>query len=615
MHLRTIGHQSNKNTGRNMCHNANYDLEAFEAKFDTHMAKTFDVPTDEDAVVLKPLFEVLLGMPKISQNELRKLTVPYKNQKYFKNSFLIQALYILTGKGKMTVEQEDHVLNLLRVKRGKSHSGIISITTFMSGRPKWTTANGEVKEQLFTCKWNCYYCPNEGDLQPRSYLKQEPGVMRANRYGFDACQQVWARMETLYHLGHKMDGSKLEILILGGTFSSFPDEYCDEFIRDTYYAANVFLDNEKRGRKSMKEEININKDARCRIISVTLETRPDCINKRELIRFRSYGCTRVQLGFQHIDNAILKGVNRQCTIERAIKGLKLLKDTCFKCDQHWMPNLPNSSPEKDRDMLIYQLLGRKSETRVEQKGDISWEYHDVARPDLCGDQIKLYPTETTAYTEIEKWYREGKYVPYPVEDMTQLLYDTKKAMYPWIRVNRLVRDISKPYIICSSNHPNSGQIILDMLKQNGDVCWCTRCREAKEKEWDGTYQLVVRQYEASGGIEYFVSAESPDKLTLYGFARLRLCQPAVEVFPELEGCALIRELHVYSNMNPVGENLKTVQHHGIGKKLMATAEQIAKDNGYDRIAVISGIGVQRYYEKIGYFNDSEGKGDFMIKHF
>lgn len=596
-----------------MCHNANYDLEAFEAKFDHHMAKTFDVPTDEDAVVLKPLFEVLLGMPKISQNELRKLTIPYKNQKYFKNSFLIQALYLLTGKGEMTAAQEDHILNLLRVKRGKSHSGIISCTIFTSAYPEYIDPEtGELKKQMFSCAYLCSFCPNSADM-PKSYLRQEPGVMRAIRYNFDACGQMWGRLETLYHLGHKID--KIEVIILGGTVSNYPIPYREQFARDTYYAANVFGDKEQRERKSLKEEMNINKCARCRIIGITMETRPDKINKHEIIRLRSYGCTRIQLGVQHLDNDVLKANNRQCTTERYIKALQLLKNCAFKVDIHIMFNLHGSSPEKDRTMLLNRFFGGNVPTNICQKGETSWETYDIAESDISMDYVKLYPCEVTPYTDLEKWYNEGKYVPYPVEEVINILYETKRVMYPWVRTARIGRDIPMGYRICSSDPPNVGQIVLAMLEKNGHRCKCIRCRQCNEKAWDGTYQLIVRQYEASGGLEYFISAESQDKSTLYGFTRLRLCQPAIEVFPELEGCALIRELHVYSNMNPVGENLKTVQHQGIGKKLIATAETIAQENKYDKMAIIAGIGVQGFYAKIGYFNDSEGKGDFMIKHF
>ena len=448
---------------------------------------------------------------------------------------------------------------------------------------------------------------------PKSYLRQEPGVMRASRYNFDACGQMWGRMEALYHLGHKID--KLETQILGGTWDSYPIPYRNQFVRDTYYAANTFWDKEKRGRKSLKEEIDINKTAKCRMIGLTIEQRPDSINKQEIIRMRSYGCTRIQLGVQHLDNDILKANNRQCTTERFIKSLKLLKDCCYKIDIHIMFNLYGSSPEKDRRMMLEQFFGGTHPVESYIKDGLSWEIYEIAKPDVSMDYVKLYPLEVTPYTEIEKWYREGKYVPYPEEHLTDILYDTKRAMYPWVRCSRLIRDIPMGYKICSSDQPNTGQIIYDKLKANGHTCRCIRCREIKEREWDGTYQVVVRQYEASGGTEYFISAESQDKSILYGFTRLRLCQPAIEVFPELEGCALIRELHVYSNMNPVGENLKTVQHQGIGKKLIATAETIAQENKYDKIAIIAGIGVQGFYAKIGYFNDSEGKGDFMIKHF
>jgi ELP3 family radical SAM enzyme/protein acetyltransferase len=595
-----------------MCQNPNYDLEAFEKRIDDFISREFEVPSQEDAMKLKPIIEELIHTETITQLSLHKMLSKRKLMQYRKNSFIIQSLYLLIEMGEIDAKHEDHIKNLLRVKRGKSHSGIISVTILTSPYPSYKTDDGTVKKQMFTCKYNCHYCPNEPG-QPKSYLKAEPAVARANRYEFDACQQMWGRMSSLYNIGHKID--KIECLILGGSWASYPEQYREEFIRDTYYAANTFCDKEKREKLSMKEEMIINKDARCRIIGLTLETHPSDINKREIQLLRSYGCTRLQLGVQHLDNEILKAVNRRCTTERLAKSLQLLKNSCFKIDEHIMPNLPFSSPEKDRHMMLDRFLGQKSPMYTEMRDGIEWEIYDVAEPDIQGDQWKIYPCETVPYTEIEKWYRNGDYKPYAEEDLFKLIYDTKLAMFPWIRCNRLIRDISKPYIICSSNHPNTGQLILDELKKNGHRCACIRCAEVKEKDWDGTYKLLVRHYKASGGDEYFISATSDDKYTLYGFCRLRLCSPAVDIFPELENCGLIRELHVYSNMNPVGENQNTVQHKGIGKKLISLAENIAQKNNRQGVAIIAGIGVQRYYEKQGYTNDSEGKGDFMIKYF
>jgi ELP3 family radical SAM enzyme/protein acetyltransferase len=332
----------------------------------------------------------------------------------------------------------------------------------------------------------------------------------------------------------------------------------------------------------------------------------------------------VQLGVQHIDDDILKGINRQCTTERFKRSLRLLKDVGYKVDIHIMANLPFSSPERDRVMLIDRFLGMRS-APVRRVGDGDGDgvdeiiEYDIAEPDLSADQWKLYPCETVPYTEIEKWYREGTYVPYAKEALYDLLYDTKKAMYPWIRCNRIIRDIPKGYIIASSDDPNTGQQILDDLRARGDVCMCIRCREVKERKWDGSYKLRVRLYKASGGDEYFISAESDDEIVLYGFIRLRIrseegAVAANEIFPELFGCALIRELHVYGVMSPVGAG-GGKQHKGVGKVLLTCAEHIAKNRGCGAVSVISGVGVQRYYERHGYLCDSEGRGHFMIKYF
>lgn len=603
-----------------MCSNPDYDLEAFERRLDDCLQKTFDTPSKEDALKFVPIFEKLQTCTSINTTELNKLLAQHKLTQYRKNSFLIQSLYILADEGIVSEDVQKHVIDLLRIKRCKSHSGILSITVFTSPYPSYVDDDGNVKEQKFTCNWNCHYCPNEPG-QPRSYLKGEPGVLRANRYGFDACQQMWGRLSSLHSIGHTIKGAKLEVLVLGGTFTSYPVKYREQFMRDIYYAANTALDKQKRDRLTLADEIKMNRDAEVRVIGLTVEFRPDCVTRQELYRLRSYGCTRVQLGVQHIDNDVLKAINRQCTTERFRKSLKLLKDVGYKVDIHIMTNLPFASPEVDRDMLISKLLGMRSPPRIEEGDDgIRYEYYDVAEPDLSADQWKLYPCETVPYTEIEKWYRDGTYMPYAKDVLYKILYDTKLAMYPWIRTNRIIRDIPKGYIIASSDEPNMGQILLDDLKKNGDRCMCIRCREVKEKTWDQNYKLVVRQYKASGGLEFFISAESCDLATLYGFIRLRL-RPmernvADEIFPELEGCALIRELHVYGNMKALGDASHTAtQHKGIGKQLLATAEDIAAKNGYTSIAVIAGVGVQRYYEKQGYTNDSEGKGNYMIKYF
>lgn len=600
-----------------MCHNPDYDLESYEKTLDKHLASEFVVPVMEDAVRFLPMFIELIDMKSLSHLELQRLLAKHKLMKYRKNSYIIQCLYMLESH--FTEAQQDHIIHLLKIKRCKSHSGILSITVFTSPNPSYTDPlNGQRKTQEFTCHWNCHYCPNEPG-QPRSYLKGEPGVMRANRYEFDAEQQMKGRLMSLYHIGHKVRGAKLEVLILGGTWTSYPVEYREEFIRDLYYTANTFHDL-KREKLSLDEEVDINRDSNsCRIIGLTVEFRPDCISRQELYRLRSYGCTRVQLGVQHINDDILKKINRQCTTAKFKRALKLLKDVGYKVDIHIMANLPGASAEIDRDMMLNKFLGMNGEKCVERKDDgTEWITYDISEPDLSADQWKLYPCETVPYTEIEKWYREGSYVPYEKDALYKILYDTKKAMYPWIRCNRIIRDIPKGYIIASSDEPNTGQMILDDLKKNGDMCMCIRCREVKEQDWDGSWVTRVHHYRGSGGDEYFIAAESADLTVLYGFVRLRVrgdSEESNKIFPELEGCSLIRELHVYGIMNPVGgEQVEAKQQHkGIGKHLVHMAEHIAKMIHQCRgVAVISGIGVQKYYEKLGY-QRSMGKGDYMIK--
>lgn len=602
-----------------MCCNTEYDLEAFERRLDGYLQKEIESPTFDEATQLLPIFEELKHVTTITTPELNKMLAKQHLLQYRKHSFLIQSLYMLASADMIDEELQNHVLNLLRIKRCKSHSGVMSITVFTSPYPTYVDEEGTLKEQRFTCNWNCHYCPNEPG-QPRSYLKGEPGVLRANRYGFDACRQVWGRLTSLHNIGHITKGAKLEILILGGTFTSYPVPYREQFIRDIYYAANTFHDKGvRRDRMSLKEEIDVNKDAECRVIGLTVEFRPDSITKQELYRLRSYGCTRVQLGVQHIDDGILKGINRQCTTDRLKKSLKLLKDVGYKVDIHIMANLPFSTPDIDRDMLINKFLGLTAPTDVHvDDAGVRHETYHIAEPDLSADQWKLYPCETVPYTEIAKWYEEGKYVPYEKEKLYGILYDTKRAMYPWIRTNRIIRDIPKGYIIASSDDPNTGQMILDDLKRNGHTCICIRCREVKEREWGDKYTIVMRHYKASDGDEVFISAESEDLSTLYGFTRLRLRgenSQADDIFPELKGCALIRELHVYGNMASVGAHKPALaQHKGVGKKLLQIAEDVARTKGYHAVAVISGIGVQRYYEKQGYINESKGKGDYMIKY-
>ena len=299
------------------------------------------------------------------------------------------------------------IKQLLVKKASKSQSGVLVITVLTAPYP---IVNG--KKQKFSCAWNCYYCPNEPD-QPRSYLHDEPAVKRANENGFDAVLQFTDRAATLAMNGHPVD--KIELLVLGGTWASYPHEYQEEFVRDLFYAANTFGDrgeNCRKERLSLAEEQRMNESAEAKIIGLTLETRPDTIDAFELRRLRHYGCTRVQLGVQHTDDTVLKKINRGCYTADTIAALALLKDACYKVDIHLMPNLPGSSIAIDTAMFERVL----------------YDEH------LQADQWKIYPCEIVPWTVIKKWHDEGSYHPYGEEELSEVLAVCKRQVR-WSTLN------------------------------------------------------------------------------------------------------------------------------------------------------------------------------------
>jgi len=486
---------------------------------------------------------------------------------------------------------------LLQKRPSRNSSGVTIITLLTSPHPDG---------QNFSCKHNCYYCPDEtikngadADM-PRSYLKKEPAVARGYRNGWDACSQMNERIHTLFINGHEID--KLEIIIEGGTYTEYPEKYLERFHRDIIYTANTYFDDKKRKPLSIEEEIEINATAKMRIIGICVETRPDALfddNKVSwLIRFRKWGITRVQLGVQHTDNYILKKINRGHTIEDSIKAIQYLKNNGFKVDIHLMPDLPFSSPEKDKDMF-----------------DFIFKSYSI-----WADQIKIYPCEVTSYTVIKKWHESGKYQPYAQTNEKEFKNVIKYAMEicpPWIRLPRIVRDIPLSYIQGGNMYPNLRQMLNNEFEKEKKISMDIRVRECyrhpEYKIEDAGY--IIRKYYHNNDVDYFISLESKDKKCLFGFIRLRVVneknKKQIE-FPCLENMGLIRELHVYGNVVPVGYKKEgDTQHKGIGKQLLKLAEEQAYKDNCIGTAVISGIGVIKYYEKRGYHMENT----YMIKRF
>lgn len=522
-----------------------------------------------------------------------------KHRIYCKKNVLVYTYRRMIECG--AIENDPYVWTFIQKRPARNMSGVTIITVLTSPRPHG---------QQFSCKHNCYYCPNEPahegnnwTPQPRSYLSKEPAVARANRNDFDAIQQMTDRMQSLLLNGHEID--KLEIIIEGGTYTEYPVDYLREFHRDLVYCANTFFDDApiKRAKLTIEEEIAMNANAKVRIIGICIETRPDALyddtqQESWLRRFRKWGVTRVQLGVQHTNNSILKRINRGHTIEDAANAIQLLKDNCFKVDIHLMPDLPFSSPEEDKKMF---------ETVFNT-------------PLLQPDQVKIYPCEVTPWTVIQKWHESGKYKPYAQTNERGLLDVVKYGMElcpPWVRLPRVIRDIPLTYIEGGNMYPNLRQMLTSELEKEGKTIMDIRSRECGRNVHYKIENAVflIRTYETKNGTEYFISCESPDKHCIFGFIRLRIphvIERETVLFTCLQHRGLIRELHVYGNVIPVGYNKQLdSQHKGIGKRLVKIAEEISYENGLIGTAIISGMGVTKYYEKLGYYEEET----YMIKTF
>jgi len=451
----------------------------------------------------------------------------------------------------------------------------------------------------YPCPGTCAYCPHESAV-PTSYLSNEPAVMRAIRCQYDPYKQVVLRLRALENNGH--EPTKMEVIVIGGTWSYLPIKYKYWYILNCFKAANDYQKLRNKQLKTTKEEnsfkiklvspykqnfslkqlqINLlkeqkkNEQARYRIIGLTLETRPDYINEIELREMRNLGCTRVEIGVQAIDDQILKLNKRGHGVKEIVEATKLLKQFGFKVTYHLMPALPGATPVKD--IAMFKKLFTDSRFQP--------------------DQIKFYPTVVTRGSLLYKWYQQGKYQPYSDKVLQNLITKCKAVVPKYVRIIRLIRDIPGESIVAGNKITNLRQV----MQNRGVKCNCIRCREAKDQPIEN-YNINIQEYTASQGKEYFISADSQNKKILYGFCRLRLDLTSL-IFP-----AIVRELHVYGELVSVGSP-KKVQHSGLGKQLLTVAEEIAKQNKYSKIAVISGVGVRGYYRKLGY----RLQGEYMIK--
>ncbi len=431
----------------------------------------------------------------------------------------------------------------------------------------------------------CVPCPGGVDSifnSPQSYTGAEPAALRAIQADYDPYRQVAARLSQLKQIGHDLD--KVELIVMGGTITARPLDYQQWFVKRCLDAMNDFGCAPVRARYP-EEAQEANESAAVRNVAMTFETRPDWCRERHIDRMLDMGVTKVELGVQSTYDFVLKRIERGHTVADSVEANRALRDSGIKVGFHMMPGLPGSSPE--RDLRMFDALFKDAR--------------------FCPDYLKLYPTLVTEGTKLYDWWRRGEYAPLSSEDAALLLARIKERLPEWVRLQRIQRDIPVKHVAAGVMKSNVRQLAGDILQKEGKQCRCIRCREIGHKllkglEADpGSVRPDVEKYETCGGVEHFISFEEPNIDALVGFARLRF--PGSPHRLELEDAAVIRELHVYGRMVPIGKNNENWQHRGYGAELLTRAEELAREAGYGKLAVTSGIGAREYYRKLGFERD------------
>lgn len=481
---------------------------------------------------------------------------------YVGKQLLVAAYRQLVASGEWA--EDPALLARIRLKPMRSLSGVSVVTVLTKPYP---------------CPGKCVFCPTDVRM-PKSYLPDEPGAMRALQHQFDPYAQVRSRLDALEAVGHPTD--KIEFLILGGTWSSYTRAYQEEFILRMFEALNGVR------FASLEEAQRFNETAPHRNVGLAIETRPDHIDNAELAWLRRLGVTKVQLGAQSFDDRVLELNKRGHTAAETRRAVDLLRAAGFKIVLHLMPNLLGATPETDR--ADFAKL---------------WDGYSP-------DELKIYPTQLLENAELYLHWQRGEYQPYTTEQLVELLAELKATIPDYCRVNRVIRDIPSTNVVEGNKRTSLRMDVHELMHSRGQRCRCIRCREVKGRAVDADdLQLGDTTYETAHAREHFLSFVTPeDKLA--GFLRLSLPQaggPATGL-RELASAALVREVHVYGQSLEVGEEKRgAAQHIGLGTQLLANAEQLARQAGYARMAVIAAVGTRRYYAARGY----QLAGTYMLK--
>lgn len=572
--------------------------------------KKYNIDVSKNKWVIKNIVNKIVESKKTDFKTIEKILTknPGADKKILSKSSVLIAYKKLKNEINLSSTNEKKVLNALTMKKIRSMSGVTVVT---------------VLTKPFPCPGKCIFCPNDVKM-PKSYLSNEPGAQRAESNRFDPYLQTFNRLIALRNMGHPTD--KIELIILGGTWTHYPKNYQIWFVKRCFDALNEFgsskrttmlkpkikqpykkellqeiqgevmkksynqvvakalttklseAGNEKATWEELFKAHEINETAKVRCVGLVIETRPDEITQDEVINIRKLGATKVQIGIQSLNDAILTKNKRGHDVKQTQKAINLLRQAGFKVHAHWMPNLYGSTVKKDIS-------------------DFKKLYKDI---NIRPDELKVYPCSLIASAELMKFYKKGLWKPYSTEELLNILLDVFRNVPNYTRITRMIRDIPGTDIVIGNKITNFRQLVEQELKKQNIESRDIRAREIKNKEVRiENLELKVTKYLTGVSTEYFLEYVTKNN-KIVGFLRLSL--PTKQNFiKEIDKMAMIREVHVYGKSLNIGISKKgKAQHIGIGKRLINKAERLSKKNNFKEIAVISSIGTRKYYEKLGF---------------
>ncbi len=525
------------------------------------LARNAPVELDGRETLLIELLDELAALRPLTGARYNRAVRRYARRglPWLSKSQLLDAYERLCAEGRLAYDAD--VRTHLQMKPMRTQAGVAVVTVLTKPYP---------------CPGRCVFCPTDARM-PKSYLHDEPGAQRAERHAFDPYAQTASRLRALETIGHPT--GKVELLVLGGTWSSYRRDYQEWFIKRCFDALNGYEAADLAAAQAANET------ARRRNVGLVVETRQDHIDAGELRWLRALGVTKVQVGIQSLDERVLALNRRGHDVQATRDAFRLLRLAGFKIHGHWMANLLGATPQSD--LADYARL---------------WD-----DPAIRPDELKIYPCMLLANAELYDYWQRGEYTPYTEEELIDLLARCKAQTPRYVRLTRVVRDFPTTNIVAGNKKANLRELAQQRLREAGAPCRCIRCREIRRDPLPArALELRDLPYASDATTEHFLSYETDDGSDrLAAFLRLSLPRPdQPHPFPELAGAAMIREVHVYGPaLNPGDDSRGEAQHTGLGAALIDRARAIARAAGYSRLAVISAVGTRAYYGRLGFAPD------------